>query len=307
MFKLSFLRGVGPAVGALVLVTAVPTAAAAAPQKNPSIDVALAAPGEVAQGQRFNYVATISSGNSTLDDVRLSDALPDSVTYVQVVTDRGACSASSNVVRCALGTLPRRTTSKVTITVDARTEGSTSNTVRVEGTSGGTSAAGSASATTTITAVTAKSSPSTLSAHDGTPEGTYCDQYKHCAHQDRHLPRAFLSGHFIADGVRQFGGLAGKPVTFTMRSDGRPVCTATTGSDGGASCTEEEWDRVQPPSWCGSAQDVWYVATFAGDAEYEPSSGSARTTSTDQLEWLATPVLTTLPGACTTLNALPRP
>lgn len=288
----SCARGVGLAVGgALVLVTAVPTAATAAPpDKSPPIEVALTAPSEVEQGAQFDYVATISSGNSALDDVRLTDALPASVSYVQAFSEVGSCGISNDTVQCDLGSLRRRTANTVRITVKAQTSGTTVNAVQVQGTSGGGARTGEASVSTTVTPVpVTERQASWMAAADGAEPGTYC--YNHpgtlgnraCETRERQYPWAFLrAGSQDSSGER----LAGKTVTFTM-NDGRHVCEATVQTDGRVSCSNAEWDRVLPEP-LQPIGDTTYTASFAGDADYLPSSVSARTTN--QTGPIATPL-----------------
>ena len=131
-----------------------PAALAAPPDRNGSSTVAvtLSAPGEVIQGEQFEYVATVSAEQTTLEDVRLSDTLPAAVRYVSARPDRGTCSVASGTVSCALGRVDRRTSTSVRIAVVADSVGSATNAVAVTATAGGGERTGGASVTTTIAA-----------------------------------------------------------------------------------------------------------------------------------------------------------
>lgn len=94
-----------------------------------------------------------------------------------------------------------------------------------------------------------------------------CDTYNfrpQCARLEvNHRESAYASLRDSATGT----GLAGKPLTFWTKPRGpEPVCTSTTDYYGGATCSDL---RI----FTGAG----FIADFAGDAAYLPSSTEAHT------------------------------
>jgi uncharacterized repeat protein (TIGR01451 family) len=88
------------------------------------------APALVGSNLVYTLVVTNRSFNNARN-VTLTDTLPNSVQFVSATSSRGSCSQNSGIVTCSLGTLARRDSATVTVTVRPTVEGLLTNNVSV--------------------------------------------------------------------------------------------------------------------------------------------------------------------------------
>lgn len=110
---------------------------------NPAVDLSVAltgSPDPVVAGARLTLTATVSNeGSEPATGVVLASALPSTVTFDSVTTDRGTCAYArrTKTVTCTIGALAAGEDATVTIAVDVkRNATSVSGTVRVHATEG---------------------------------------------------------------------------------------------------------------------------------------------------------------------------
>jgi len=91
-------------------------------------------PEPVPVGQLLTYtIVATNSGPSDATNVRITDTLPDVVSFVSASSTQGTCTGGAGV-SCALGGLAHGSSATVTIVVTANFPGQTSNTANVSGT-----------------------------------------------------------------------------------------------------------------------------------------------------------------------------
>jgi uncharacterized repeat protein (TIGR01451 family) len=105
--------------------------------------------------ESLTYTLTATNhGPLSATDVRLTDALPPTVTPGTVTTTRGTCGVTNANVTCQLGDLPPQATAVISINVTPTSAGQISNTASVQGRESDPSAANNtATLATTVTAL----------------------------------------------------------------------------------------------------------------------------------------------------------
>jgi len=89
-------------------------------------------PDPVAQGSTLTYSLEVTNnGPDAAGNTTLTDTLPAGVGYLQATASQGSCSEAAGVVICVLGTLVDGSSVTVTLTVNASSLGSMSNTAVV--------------------------------------------------------------------------------------------------------------------------------------------------------------------------------
>jgi uncharacterized repeat protein (TIGR01451 family) len=84
-------------------------------------------------GQLTYTLSARNNGPSPATQVVITDSLPASVTYVSSTSTQGTCSASGQVVTCAVGTMPVGATVTVTIVVRPLQPGTITNVASIAG------------------------------------------------------------------------------------------------------------------------------------------------------------------------------
>ena len=120
---------------------------------NPSADIsvmAAAAPNPVHQGQNIIYTIAVQNGGpSTASNVRLTNTLPASVTYVSANPSQGSCSRSGQVVTCSFGNMASSASTMVTIVAQAGAGGTINNVARAGSANSDSNAANNTANTST--------------------------------------------------------------------------------------------------------------------------------------------------------------
>lgn len=162
----SFLFSVTPALSVGTVLTATATtdagetsefsACASVLPETPVLPATLgigvtASPEPVTVGTPLTYsVSVTNQGPGELQDVTLTDPLPDGLTEVRVVTDHGNCEIVSRVVHCSFGSLTNGEVVHVTIVGTPSVVGPMINQVTADGLSQGKPVSATASVTSQV-------------------------------------------------------------------------------------------------------------------------------------------------------------
>jgi uncharacterized repeat protein (TIGR01451 family) len=91
-------------------------------------------PGSVSVGGTLTFTIVVANNSATnATNVMLTDALPDTATFVSTDTTQGSCTQIAGVVTCDLGSLDASSVATVTMVVTASTKGSACNSATVTG------------------------------------------------------------------------------------------------------------------------------------------------------------------------------